>query len=597
MQKSRIALSLALALVATAAARTAAATVRVLINHVGYEVKGSKKFVVQAAEDVTSPSFQVLDEQLRVVLAGVPGKFETVDGWKKWRYWRGDFSTLERPGTYRIKFAGPRGDVWSEPFQIKEKLLPELLLSDLAFYFKSQRSSGVWDRADRKMGFTGGKRAPVDVHGGWYDASGDVSKYLSHLNYANFMSPQQTPLAVWAMLEASELLADIKTERLQAVRTMLEEEALWGADFLVRMQDPAGYFYATVFDVWTHDPKKREITAYKTQKGVRYPEYQAAFREGGGLAIAALARIGALKPTAGDYPAARYLAAAEKGFAHLQANNLKYVDDGQENIIDDYTALLAATELYKATKKEPYLKAARARAEALRTRLHRDERWKNFWRADAKGDRPYFHAAEAGLPAVALLRYRAVEPDRALGQTAFQAVKDSLTFELAITREVANPFGYARQYVKPIDGPKRSSFFFPHKNESGYWWQGENARLGSLASAALLASRELPAAEARALKTYATDQMDWVLGLNPFDMSMFHGRGRNNPDYLAANPNAPGGICNGITSGWDDERDIAFLPVPQATDPEQNWRWSEQWIPHGAWFTLALASQVVANAK
>ena len=53
----------------------------------------------------------------------------------------------------------------------------------------------------------------------------------------------------------------------------------------------------------------------------------------------------------GDYPAARYLAAAEKGFAHLQAKNLEYVDDHQENIIDDYTALLAATELYQATKK------------------------------------------------------------------------------------------------------------------------------------------------------------------------------------------------------------------------------------------------------
>jgi len=25
----------------------------------------------------------------------------------------------------------------------------------------------------------------VDVHGGWYDASGDRSKYLSHLSYAN----------------------------------------------------------------------------------------------------------------------------------------------------------------------------------------------------------------------------------------------------------------------------------------------------------------------------------------------------------------------------------------------------------------------------
>ena len=47
----------------------------------------------------------------------------------------------------------------------------------------------------------------MDVHGGWYDASGDVSKYLSHLSYANYLNPQQTPLAVWGLLEAADLEA------------------------------------------------------------------------------------------------------------------------------------------------------------------------------------------------------------------------------------------------------------------------------------------------------------------------------------------------------------------------------------------------------
>src|SRR5438093_91247 len=91
--------------------------------------------------------------------------------------------------------------------------------------------------------FIGQKRAPVDVHGGWFDASGDVSKYLTHLSYANYLNPQQSPMAVWAMLEASELLRDIKSERLKNLRPRLDEEAIYGADFLVRMQDPAGYFY------------------------------------------------------------------------------------------------------------------------------------------------------------------------------------------------------------------------------------------------------------------------------------------------------------------------------------------------------------------
>ena len=71
---------------------------------------------------------------------------------------------------------------------------------------------------------------------------------------------------------------------------------------------------------------------------------------------------------------------------------------------------------------------------------------------------------------------------------------------------------------------------------------------------------------------------------------MLDGHGRNNPDYWPTEGyyNALGGICNGITSGFDDEGDIAFQPMPQNDDPLQNWRWGEQWIPHAAWFFLAV---------
>ena len=162
----------------------------------------------------------------------------------------------------------------------------------------------------------------------------------------------------------------------------MQDEALYGGDFLVRMQDPAGFFYLTVFDGWSYEAPKREICAYETEDGKKTTDWQAGMREGGGMAIAALARVSTLKRK-GDYPAAKYLAVAEKGWAHLAANNQKYLDDKQENIIDDYTALLAATELYAATKKPAYLTAARQRQQALVGRLHADEKWKGFWRADA----------------------------------------------------------------------------------------------------------------------------------------------------------------------------------------------------------------------
>jgi hypothetical protein len=153
--------------------------------------------------------------------------------------------------------------------------------------------------------------------------------------------------------------------------------------------------------------------------------------------------------------------------------------------------------------------------------------------------------------------------------------------------------------VKTPGAAGRRQWFYPHKNPSGYWWQGENARLGSLAAAAWSVAADAGVdetlraeAESAALRWVA-----WVLGANPFDRCMLHGRGRNNPVYTEGYHNAPGGVCNGVTSGFTDENDIAFAPEPAASDPAQNWRWGEQWLPHAAWLLYALALRDTRRAN
>ncbi|MEI6810022.1 MAG: glycoside hydrolase family 9 protein, partial [bacterium] len=163
---------------------------------------------------------------------------------------------------------------------------------------------------------------------------------------------------------------------------------------------------------------------------------------------------------------------------------------------------------------------------------------------------------------------------------------------------VVNPFGYARQYVKDVGGSKRAAFFFPHRNETGYWWQGENSRLGSMATAALLGSRVAPVDQAAKLRSYARNQINWVLGMNPHDMCMLQGRGRNNPaDYEVSGgaPSPMGGICNGFTSGVEDENDIAFQPEPYGGRGDWSWRWKEQWITQATWFVLALTAEAAVH--
>jgi hypothetical protein len=97
------------------------------------------------------------------------------------------------------------------------------------------------------------------------------------------------------------------------------------------------------------------------------------------------------------------------------------------------------------------------------------------------------------------------------------------------------------------------------------------------------------------LRMFGRDQLNWILGLNPYYACMLHGHGRNNIAYMFFDSyeytNAPGGICNGITGGYaeGDADGIDFGLRYAQTGKDDDWRWSEQWLPHAAWYLLAIA--------
>ncbi len=560
-----------------------------LTNHIGYESLGPKKAIIQTEQPhLSSYTAQLIcatsEQTVATFAVEEQGK---VANWHQGYFYLIDFSSFTDSGDYFLQVEDSR----SSYFTVGEHILLNQTLSDVIHYFKSQRCGGVFDQQDRQVPVLNANQT-VDVHGGWYDASGDVSKYLSHLSYANYLNPQQTPMVVWNILKGLSLLEG--SEDIAAfTRTRLIEEALFGADFLVRMQNEKGFFYMTVFDKWSKDTAQREICAYETQLGHKFDDYQAGFRQGGGVAIAALAAASRLG-VHGEYDQQKYRNAAENGYWHLKEHNTQYLNDGEENIIDEYCALLASVELFKATKETRYLEESRLWAQRLVARQMSDEQIQHFWSANQDGSRPYFHAAEAGLPVIALCEYLAIEDDSVQTESVKRIVNRACEFEIKISNKVTNPFGYPRQYVKGVNESKRDAFFVAHNNESGYWWQGENARLGSLATMAYLAQPHIASQEIQQqLSVFAQDALNWIVGLNPYDMCMLDGHGRNNPDYLPQYGffNAKGGVCNGITGGFEDEEDIAFNPPAQKDDMLQNWRWGEQWIPHGAWYLLAIMSQ------
>lgn len=375
-------------------------------NQVGYDVGKPVTVIVKNTTDLSGSAYSLLKDG-SAVSTGTLSTGINPDNWlSSGNFYKIDLGSNLEAGTYMVQLAD--GSV-SGAFTVSEYALATNTLSTVLDYFYDDRADTPYIfNLDASIGIYGSTEKR-NVQGGWYDASGDVSKYLSHLSYANYLNPQQIPLSVWTLAFAAEHIPTLISGTASTAKTDPQTEAIYGADFLLRMLSPEGYFYMTVFDGWGRPSDTREICAFTGEDGIKSSDYQAAFREGGGMAIAALAKASTLEMD-GDSTRAQYLAGAIRAFEHLQSKqtmdgSCAYCDDGTENIIDDYTALLAATELFAATSDKSYLMVARSRAAHLLGRLSEEG---FFWSDNAKS-RPFWHASDAGLPLIALIRYAEVK--------------------------------------------------------------------------------------------------------------------------------------------------------------------------------------------
>lgn len=559
----------------------------IYVNQIAYDAGAPKYAVVQFDNKLAKAiNFTLINAETgKVAYTGMLGQPSTIADWAPGKlFFQADFSAFNTAGKYRVRIKSGGQAYTSFPFMIGEHAVAKQTISAIIHYYNKQRATTPGElAADQNLQLFGSDQR-VDMRGGWCDASGDVSKYFSHLAYANYMSPQQIPLVTWSMVSASEAIPGLLTK--WNLKDSLDNEALYGADYMMRALSKDDYFYMIVFSYFNKDPNARRVVGLLANS-VTTNQYQCAFREGGGMAIAALARIARWKKN-GDFTADQYLDGAKRAFAHLLKNNTKYCDDGKENIIDDYCALMAATELWITTNEEQYRDEARNRAEKLSKRMSPD----GYFFANDKG-RPYWHASDAGLPVVALSRYLDKETNEQRRATALKTIKQALDYNVAVTGRISNPFGYARQTYM-LKGKVKEGFFIPHENETGWWWQGENARLGSLASAAIIGGKLVYPATGgwgtnATLSSFASRQLSWIMGCNPYDMCFVYGFGKNNVPYMKSNyghGSERGGISNGITGheGSPDGSGIDFKKEAKGDE----WRWTEQWIPHAAWFLQAV---------
>jgi hypothetical protein len=418
-------------------------------NQIGFDANGPKIAVVSLDHKLTrKTTFNLVNTTTyNTEFTGTLNRPQNIDEWTPGKiYYQADFSSFKKIGKYcvQITIAGKTYKSW--PFIIEEAALAKLTLSSIIHYYNKQRANTPQElAADKHMHLQGGGDKTVDMHGGWCDASGDVSKYFSHLAYANFMSPQQTPLVTWSMVSASEAIPGLLMK--WNIKDSLDNEALYGADYMMRALSKDDYFYMIIFSYFNKDPNARRVVGLRANS-VTTDEYQCAFREGGGMAIAALARISQWKKN-GEFTSQQYLDGAKRAFAHLLINNTRYDDDGKENIIDDYCALMAATELWIATDSSLYRDEARKRAQNLDKRMSAEG---YFIANDA--NRPYWHASDAGLPVVALSRYLIKEKDEVQRSAALSTIKKDMHGSRFCTRRRLRTVFLFRTTMKPAGGGK-----------------------------------------------------------------------------------------------------------------------------------------------
>ena len=590
---------------------------RILTNHVGYDAKHSKKAIFQSDENPTVSSFSLVEEGGAEVFSGPLVKSGPVAKWNKGDFWTMDFSGFAPDGDkyygkhYNLVVKTDKDTIVSSPFEIYGDLIGYRTLSSVVYYFKSQRATGEWEVEDRSLAFRGPREGRVDVRGGWFDASGDVGVHMSHLSHSTYFNPQQASFTAYVLYRLVELLEESKKPAYGIFMRRLLDEASYGANWLMRMQAPSKAFYKNGpgrRNAYDPTDSMRAIgfelkksssqfgpASTASEEAVTDENYETSFRAGGGYAIAALAAAARYPYPSCEYSGLEYLKAAKDAYFHLEANNENYTNDGKWNLIDEFCALEALVELFKSSKEVGFLNRARDMAKRIMDKYVPVTDNSGYFAIADGTDRPFYSAVDEGAPVVALLNYYAIEPNCCLKKAALATAEKAMRFALDITNEVANPFGYARLYYQDKDNKRGKQFFFPHTTEAAPWWQGDNARIMSLSTAATYTADLTKDAELeKQLRAYADDQIAWLLGLNPFDSCMLEGYGRHNIKYYFQDKfdfmAAPGGIVNGVTGGMED----AAEGIEYNTQPGHypgivdNWRWAEQWLPHANWYVYAV---------
>jgi hypothetical protein len=520
---------------AAAAEDSGAAARGVLTSHVGFRPEAAK-FCLLSGRDAVP--FEVVSTHTG---RGVFRGRMTYRAGDLGDYAVGDFSAVRGPGTYRVQAGATR----SGPFTIAQDIYAGPVRKCIA-YFSRQRCG------DSKTGYHSpchlddGRRTDNgqrhDATGGWHDAC-DLRKWVN--------------ATLYGMTGLSRVLD--RTPPGENARQILEE-LRWGNQYFLKMQEPAGYLmeYCGGNDGNRFTDNRLETPDDRPVQ-TRVCELPAQFH----FVTAQAAMVRYVQSGDPQYAAACE-AAARKCF--------KWCTDGKRNHTSTSlsAAVLACVEMHRALGEKAWRVRAGEFARQLIELQHRDAPIAGLFLRSGQRREPAREIMHGNLPLLALcslLEQFGGSPDAGAWRDALRLHADYLAAMAGRSAFGTVPYGV--YFTADPGGGRRVGahfyrWFMPQQNEnpsSPDWWVGINAHLASNGVGLLRASRLL---NDRALAPLAQRQLDWIIGVNPFNSSTVTGVGSNQPrlfvtrEFEPPTPEIPGGVMNGL--GGDDKDEFVALP-------------------------------------
>jgi len=527
-------------------------------NHLGY-VAGMPKTAL--ASNLSAKEFALVNSLTGKTVINKPIVFKKTD---IGNFQVIDFSEVDNEGTYFLKV----GSLSTKPFRISSfGAIYNSTVDKTINHFYTQRCGfevpgvhsvchGDWTSVH--------KDKTIIVNGGWHDA-GDLSQGLIN-----------TSEAAYAMLSLAEKLQQTDP----SVSSRLLEEAKWGVDWMLKTRFEDGFRTRwSTMDFWTDGVIGTIDDASSKAENDPYANILSAKTE----AKAAM-MFKKSNPIFANY--ALECAENDWGFATDTPINAKAELAG--------AAINTSLELYQATSNLKYKNAAFSYADSLlkcqqQENLSDDIPLKGFFYTNSsrKNILHYLHRGHEQDMVVGLVKLCQSFPDHA----NFGKWKNALGLYAEYYKQISkytDPYFMIPSGIYDLEAANDTVIYNQIKggfrlNDRYYMkcfpaWKDFRGNSGTILSQAKGLAAIADYLNDKDLLIISYKQLDWHLGLNPFNQSLMYGEGyRFAAQYSAMSGNLVGGLPVGIQSRY--HYDKPYWPANNAYNYKEIWvHPSSRWL-------------------